>query len=299
MVARAFGSGTVSFGLVSIPIKIFTTAKPGSSISFNMVHEDCGTKLKQQYVCPKDNEVVPRDKIAKGYEYEKGKYVILNEEEVKALEAVSSNSIALAEFVPEEAIDSIYIEKTYYLGPDKGGERAYGLLSRAMSETGLVGVARYSARGKQYVVAVRPFGDQGLIMHQLHYQEEIRSFDEVPIAEKPDISQAELDLAIQIIEQIAADEFEAEKYTDEVKERVLALIQQKVNGESIEVTPEQPKGEIIDLMAALKASLGGGGGAAAEAPKASAKASPKSHLAEEKETKRRAGGSRRAAGKGE
>lgn len=267
MSARAFGSGTVSFGLVSIPIKIYTTNKPGSAISFNMLHADCGTKLKQQYICPKDNEVVPRDKMAKGYEHEKGKYVVLSADEIKALEAVADNTIALEEFVPAEAVDPMYIEKSYYLGPDKGGDRAYALLGRALRETGLVGIARYSARGKQYVVLVRPYGDQGIIMHQMRYQDEIRAFDEVPLGDAPAISDAELDLAIKIIEQIARDEFRPEAYTDEVKGRVLELIQNKLAGQEIEVAAPAPKGEIIDLMAALKASLGLSADAAKQAEK--------------------------------
>lgn len=256
MAARAFGSGTVSFGLVSIPIKIYTTNKSDNSIRFNMLHDACGTKLKQQYICPKDNEVVPRDKMAKGYEYEKGKFVKLTSDEIKALEAVSDNTVSLQEFVPVEAIDSLYIDKSYYLGPDKGGDRAYALLCQAMRATGLVGVARYSARGKQHVVMVRPFGESGIIMHQMRYQADVRSFEDVPIGDVPALAQAELDLAIKIVEQISADEFRPEDYSDEVKSRVLALIQQKVDGEEIEVAAPVAKGEIIDLMAALKASLG-------------------------------------------
>lgn len=260
MAARAFGSGTVSFGLVSIPIKLYATSKPGSNISFHMLHADCGTKLKQQYICPKDEEVVPRDKIVKGYEYSKGQYVMLSEEEIETLEAVSDNTIALGEFVPYDSVDPVYIEKSYYLGPDKGGERAYSLLSRALRETGLVGLARYSARGKQYVVMVRPYGEQGLVLHQLRYEEEVRSFEEVPAGTTTTpIADAELNLAVQIIEQVATDEFHPEKYRDEVKERVQALINQKVEGKEITVeAPQAPRGEIIDLMAALKASLGGG-----------------------------------------
>jgi DNA end-binding protein Ku len=265
MAARAFGSGTVSFGLVSIPIKVYATSKPGSAVSFNMLHADCGTKLKQQYMCPKCNEVVPRDKIAKGYEYSKGHYVMLSDEEIKALEAVADNTVALGEFVPADSVDPVFIDKSYYLGPDKGGERAYALLSRAMRETGLVGVARYAVRGKQYVVLVRPYGDSGLSMHQLRYADEVRSFAEVPVGDMPAIAKAELDLAVQIIQQVARDEFHPEAYKDEVRARVQELIEQKVEGKEITVeAPQAPRGEIIDLMAALKASLGAGKGEAAE-----------------------------------
>ena len=222
-----------------------------------MLHGDCSSRLKQQYVCPKcDDVVVPRDQMAKGYEYEKGKYVKLSTDEIKALEAVSDNTIALTEFVPAEAIDTVFVEKSYYLGPDKGGDRAYALLCQAMRATGLVGVARYSARGKQHVVTVRPYGQDGIAMHQLRYQDEVRSFEDVPVGDTPPLAQAELDLAIKIIEQISADEFRPGDYSDEVKERVLDLIQQKIDGQEIEVAKPAAKGEIIDLMAALKMSLG-------------------------------------------
>jgi DNA end-binding protein Ku len=256
MVARAFGSATLAFGLVSIPVKVYTTQKPGSQLSFNLVHDACGTRLKQQYVCPQHDEVVTREHIVKGYEYAKGQFVTLTNEEIKALEAISDNAIALSEFVPAESVDPLYIDKTYYLGPDKGGDRAYRLLSAAMRETGLVGIARYSARGKQNAVLVRPYGDEGLIMHHLYYADEVRGFDEVPLGEARDVGDVELNLAVQLIEQAATDHFEPEKYRDEVKDRVLGLIEQKLEGQAITAEPQPQRGEIIDLMEALKASLG-------------------------------------------
>lgn len=274
MVARAFGSASLSFGLVSIPVKVYTTHKPGSQVAFNLVHEACGTKLKQQYVCPEHEEVVPRANIVKGYEYAKGQYVTLTSEEIKALEAVSDNAIALAEFVPADAVDPLYFDKAYYLGPDRGGERAYRLLSRAMRETGLVGLARYSSRGKQYAVLVRPHGDGGLILHQLRYQDEIRAFDEVPLGEPREVADAELKLAVQLIGQVTSEEFEPEKYRDEVKERVLALIDQKLEGAEITAEPPPERGEIIDLMEALKASLGVTGADTDETQRKPAKTAP-------------------------
>ena len=256
MVARAFGSATLAFGLVSIPVKVYTTQKPGSQLSFNLVHDACGTRLKQQYVCPQHDEVVTREHIVKGFEYAKGQFVTLTNEEIKALEAISDNAIALSEFVPTDTIDPVYIDKTYYLGPDKGGDRAYRLLSAALRETDLVGVARYSSRGKQYAVLVRPYGEEGLVMHQLHYADEVRTFDEVPLGEARDVGDVELNLAVQLIEQAASAQFEPEKYRDEVKDRVLGLIEQKLGGQEITAEPQPQRGEIIDLMEALKASLG-------------------------------------------
>ena len=256
MVARAFGTASISFGLVSIPVKVYTTSKSSSQVSFNMLHDACGTRLKQQYICPEHDEVVSRDSTVKGYEYAKGKYVVLSADEIKRLEAVSDNAISLSEFVPTSAVDPLYYEKAYYLGPDKGGERSYQLLGHAMRETGLVGIGRYASRGKQYVVLLKPYGEVGITMHQLRYQDELRGFDEVPLGEVPPVTESELALAVQIIEQRAGTEFLPDNYQDDVKERVLALIEKKLEGEEIAAPPTPQRGEIIDLMEALKASLG-------------------------------------------
>jgi DNA end-binding protein Ku len=257
MAARAISAATISFGLVSIPVKLYTTSQSGSSISFNMLHE-CGTRLKQQYFCPKDEVVVPRDEIVKGYEFAKGQYVIFTEEELKAIEAESSRMIEITEFIPVSEVDPLYFERGYYLGPDKGGDKPYKLLARAMEETGRCALASYAQRGKQYLVLLRPFED-GLVMQQLRWNDEIKSFDEVERIDAT-LTDAELKLAVQLIEQIASDEFHPENYTDEVKKRIEELIAQKVEGEEITFTePEEPAGKIIDLMDALKASLEGGG----------------------------------------
>jgi len=256
MPARSIGTATISFGLVSIPTKLYTTNESSGDISFNMLHDADNSRLKQQYVCTKCNEVVDRDHTVKGYEHAKGQYVVLSGDELKALDAVATQTVALEEFVPAVAVDPLYVEKSYYLGPDKGGERAYKLLADAMIDTGLVGVASYSARGKQYIVLLRPF-KQGLIMHQLRYAQEVKDWAEVPIPDLPEIKPAELGLAKQIIQQIAHETFDPKKYKDDVQERMMELIQKKVEGQEITMTPEAPSaGKVIDLMAALKASLG-------------------------------------------
>jgi DNA end-binding protein Ku len=255
MPARSIGTATISFGLVSIPAKLYTTNETSGDIHFNMLHDADGARLKQQYICTKCNEIVDREHTVKGYEHAKGQYVVFTPEELKALDAVATQTIALEEFVPAVAVDPLYVEKSYYLGPDKGGERAYKLIHDAMLETGLVGVASYSARGKQYVVCLRPFND-GLILHQLRYAQEVKPWAEVPIPDLPEIKPAELGLAKQIIQQIAAETFAPEKYKDEVQERMMELINQKVEGQEITVAPEAPAGKVIDLMEALKASLG-------------------------------------------
>ncbi|MBC7975824.1 MAG: Ku protein [Myxococcales bacterium] len=255
MPARSIGTATISFGLVSIPTKLYTTNETGSDIHFNMLHDADGARLKQQYICTQCNEVVDREHTVKGYEHAKGQYVVFSTEELKALDAVATQAIAIEEFVPATAVDPLWVEKSYYLGPDKGGERAYKLIHDAMIETGLVGVASYSARGKQYIVSLRPFND-GLIMHQLRYAEEVKPWAEVPLPDLPELKPAELGLAKQIIQQIAHETFAPEKYKDDVQARMRDLIAQKVEGQEITMAPEAPTGKVIDLMEALKASLG-------------------------------------------
>ncbi len=256
MAARAISTATVSFGLVSIPVKLFTTTESGSAISFNMLHA-CGTRLKQQYWCPKDEKVVPREEIVKGYEFAKDRYVLFTNEELKALEAEATQTIEITEFVPAPTIDPLYFERAYYLGPDKGGDKPYRLLAAAMRATGRCALARYAARGKQYLVLVRPYED-GLVMEQLRYADELKAFSEVERgAAKP--SEAELALAVQLIEQIASDEFHPERYEDAVKQRMQEVIAKKVAGEQVTFAPAAaPQAQIIDLMEALKASLAGG-----------------------------------------
>ena len=255
MPARSIGTATISFGLVSIPTKLYTTNESSGDIHFNMLHDADGARLKQQYICTKCNEVVDREHTVKGYEHAKGQYVVLSGEELKALDAVATQTIALEEFVPAASVDPLYVEKSYYLGPDKGGERAYKLIHDAMLETGLVGIASYSARGKQYIVSLRPY-QSGLIIHQLRYAQEVKPWEEVPIPDLPELKAAEIGLAKQIIQQIAHETFDPKKYKDEVSERMMDLIQKKVEGQEITAAPEAPAGKVIDLMEALKASLG-------------------------------------------
>ncbi len=254
MPARSIGTATISFGLVSIPTKLYTTNESGNDISFNMLHDADNARLKQQYVCTKCGEVVDREHTVKGYEHAKGQYIVLSGEELKALDAVATQSIALEEFVPAAAVDPLWFEKSYYLGPDKGGERAYKLLADAMVDTALVGLASYAARGKQYIVLLRPYRG-GLLMQQLRYKHEVKDFSEVTLPDLPEIKPAELNLAKQIIAQIQHETFDPGKYKDEVQERMKDLIDKKVAGQEITIAPEAPAGKVIDLMEALKASL--------------------------------------------
>ncbi len=258
MPARAIASGTVSFGLVAIPIKLYASGESSASIRFNMVHEKCGTKVKYRYYCPTDDELVERDEIAKGYEVSKGRYVLFSPDEIKALLPEPTNAIEITEFVPLEQVDAVYYEKAYYLGPDKGGEKPYRLLSSAMRKTGRAALARYAARGKNYLVLLRPF-QEGLLMQQLRYADEVRPFEEVPLGDA-EVKDAELDLAVQLVEQIATDEFQPGKYEDQVRHQIQEMIDRKIEGEEITAAPEAaPQAKIIDLMEALKASLQEGG----------------------------------------
>ncbi len=261
MPARAIDTATIAFGLVSIPIKIYSTSEPSHEIHFHLIHEGCGERLKQQYVCPKHGEV-ERSEMAKGYELTKGNFIELSKEELKNLEAVASDELSIREFVPATAIDPIFVDRTYYLGPGKGGERAYRLLRDALEEAELVGVAAYSARGKEYIVMVRPFED-GLAMHQLRYPDEVKPWSEVPVGKLPKAAPAELALAGQIISQLQHETFDPTQYSDEVKDRVRKLIAKKAKGGEIVAPPEVEKPAVTDLMEALKASLAG------EKPKAS------------------------------
>jgi len=251
----------ISFGLVSIPVKLYSTGESAAGIQFNMLHKKCGSRLRQQYFCPVDNEVVGREDMVKGYEYSKNQYVLFTEEELKALVPEPTNAVEITEFVPLERVDPVYYEKSYYLGPDKGGDRPYLLLAEAMKRTGRAALARYSARGKDQFVLLRPYAG-GLVMQQLRYSDELRSFDEVPVG-SADVKEPELKLAIQLIEQIATDQFKPEEYEDKQRQQVRSLIERKVQGEEITAAPvEAPKAQVIDLMAALKASLAAAGSAA-------------------------------------
>ena len=258
MSARPIATSTISFGLVSLPVKLYSTGESSSRVRFNWINRETGSRVKQQYVDSQTGDLVPREDMIKGYEFAKNQYVTFEPEELKAIEAQSTEAIEITEFVPADEIERIFLDKAYFLGPAKGGARAYRLLSAALRETGMAALAKYSARGKQYLVMIRPLED-GLILEQLMYPDELRSFEEVPL-EDGEVDQSELTLAKQLIEQASSEEFAPDKYRDEVKERVLALIEKKIEGEQITMAPqEEPETKIIDLMEALKASLDSGG----------------------------------------
>lgn len=254
---RAIATGQIAFGLVSIPVKLFSAAETSEKISFNMLHKDCGSRIQQQLFCPRDERTIDRTEVVKGYEFSKGQYVLFNEEELKALEEKATQQIDITEFVKSDQIDPIFFAKPYYLGPDKGGSRAYSLLARALEETGRWAVAKYAARGKGYLVVIRPLG-KGLVMQQLYYPNEVRSIDEIDLGDA-EVKESELRMAVQLAEMSASDSFDPAQYRDEVQERVRGLIQQKIeDGQEItNALTEEPKAQVIDLMDALRRSLGG------------------------------------------
>src|SRR5438445_356126 len=217
MAARSIATLTVSFGMVSIPVKLFSATEASRAISFNLLHKTCGSRLKQQYICVKEEVAVGREDMAKGYEFEKDQYVMFSPEELKALEEAGTHTADIAEFVPIESIDPVYFDKAYYLAPDKGGAKPYALLARALRESGRCALGRWAARGKQYIVMIRPVED-GLVMQQLLYAGEVRSIKEIEIP-KTEVKDAELKLAQQLIEQQASDKFDPAAYTDEVRAR--------------------------------------------------------------------------------
>jgi len=257
MAARSIGSGTISFGLVSIPVRLYV-ATHSEQPSFNMLHEKCGSRIRQQLWCPKDEVVVSRDEIVKGYQFAKDQYVVFTDEELKALEAEANRSIDIQEFVPLAKVDPIYFENAHYLGPEKGAEKAYHLLAKAMRETERVAVAQFTSRGKEHIALIRPYED-GLVMHLLYYADEVRPFSEVPQAGEPKVRANEVDLARKLVDQLSTDAFRPEEFKDEYRTRLQEVVERKVAGEEVTATaPEPARAQVIDLMDALKASLAGG-----------------------------------------
>jgi DNA end-binding protein Ku len=271
MPARATSSGTISFGLVSIPVKVYPASR-SKSVHFNMLHATDRSRLKQQYICATCGEKVERDATVRGYEYARDQYVVLTEEELKALESKSDKSIEIEEFVPIEKVDPIYFERSQLLGPDKGGQKAYRLLNEAMLTMGRVAVGRHRTRGREQLVLIRPLG-RGLVLHGLHYADEVASFEDVEFGDEVELRASELQLAQQLIEQLSVERFAADKYEDRYRQAVLEAVDQKIAGQEVVIAerPEEPE-PIIDLMAALKRSIetrhAAEGGAAAETGRA-------------------------------
>ena len=254
MPPHSIGSGTISFGLVSIPVRMYSAASSGG-VAFNMLHAKCGSRIKQQTFCPVCNVVVDRAELVRGYEFAKDQYVRVSDDELKSLEGEASKLIDIAEFVPLDKVDPIYFERTYYLGPDKGGEKAYRLLAEAMTQSERVALAKFVMRGKESLVLVRA-AQGGLMLHTMYFADEVRSFAEIDKGESAKIKDGELALAQQLIDGLSNAEFEPDRYADDYRQRVLDLIESKVEGKEITaVGPQVQRAQVIDLMEALKESI--------------------------------------------
>ncbi|HKO23025.1 MAG TPA: Ku protein [Candidatus Eisenbacteria bacterium] len=254
MPPHSLGSGTISFGLVSIPVKLYSAAV-SQNVAFNMLHAKCGSRIKQQTFCPVCQVTIERSELVRGYEFAKDQYVRVSDEELKSLEGEDSKVIDISEFVPLKQVDPIYFEKTYYLGPDKGGDKAYRLLAETMAKTDRVAVARFIMRGKESLVLIRPAQD-GLMLHTMYFADEVRDFGEIEKGKSAKIAERESELARKLIDELSTEEFNPEQYKDEYRERVLEMVNQKVEGKEITTTSsEAPRSQVIDLMDALKESL--------------------------------------------
>jgi DNA end-binding protein Ku len=299
MPARSIASLTIAFGMVSIPVRLYAATQGMAGISFNLLHRGCGSRLKQQYLCAREGVVVERADMVKGYEFTKDQYVTFTPDELKELEEKGTQTVEISEFVPADSIDPIYYDKAYFLGPDKGGAKPYALLAESMRQTNQTAVGRYAARGKQYIVQLRPVPG-GLVMQQLLYAPEVRAITEIEMEDAP-VRDTELALAKQLIGQISSKQFDPTQYEDDVTKRIEAAIQRKVDGEEIAIASSAPESsaQVIDLMDALRASLAKTGAKGAR-PKAvaeeaetrelkAAQRKPPRKVAAEPETRRRAG----------
>jgi DNA end-binding protein Ku len=262
--ARSIASLTISFGLVAIPVKLYSATVSSERISFNLLRQKDGSRVKQQYVAVNDGKLVERAEMVKGYEFAKDQYVMFSPEELKALEDTTSHAIDIGQFVPLESVDPLYFDGTYYLAPDKGGAKPYTLLATALRKARQCAVGRWISRGKEHIVVIRPIED-GLAMHQLHFKAEVRDLKDLGI-EPAVVSEPELKLAHQLIDHLAAKRFDPNEYADEHRARVQAAIQKKVEGKEVSIA-EGPvaaaSGNVIDLMAALRASIDARGSKAA------------------------------------
>ena len=255
--ARSIASLTLSFGLVNVPVRLFSATESGSEIQFKMLDKD-GSRLKQQYINERTKKVVERKDMVKGYEVEADHFVLFSAEELKNLEEGSSHVIEIVSFVPIAAIDPLFYDKSYLLAPDKRGAKPYALLRDAMQKAGRCALAKWAWKAKQNIVQVRATED-GLILQQLRYADEVRSLKDLNI-EAADVKPAELQLALQLVDQIAVDDFRPDQFEDEEKHRVLAAIDEKIQGKQIVASAHSEdgatsSGQVIDLMDALRSSL--------------------------------------------
>jgi DNA end-binding protein Ku len=256
--ARSIASLTISFGLVAIPVKLYSATVSSERIAFNLLRQKDGSRVKQQYIAVNDGKPVERSEMTKGYEFAKDQYVMFSAEELKALEDETTHTIDITEFVPIESIDPVYFDGTYFLAPDKGGAKPYSLLATALKDAKQCAVGRWISRGKEHIIVLRPL-DGGLALHQLHFKAEVRTMKELGIELTP-VAAPELKLANQLIEQLASKRFDPNEFVDEHRVRVQAAIERKVQGKEVTLAAAEPRAggsNVVDLLDALKASLAG------------------------------------------
>jgi DNA end-binding protein Ku len=254
MASRPIADGNISFGLVSIPVKLFSATR-SRTVSFNLLHAKDQSRIQQKIFCPADNAIIDRGELVRGYEFEKGRYVSFTDEELTNLESHNDHSIEITEFLPLDKVDPLYFEESYYLASTPNASKAYRLLADAMAQSGRVALGRFTMRGKEHIVLIRPFS-KGLILHTIYYADEVRPADEVDRAVNEDAKESELALAKQLIDALTQKSFDPSKYHDTYRERVIEAAEKKIAGQQItEASPEPRRGQVIDLMAALKASL--------------------------------------------
>ena len=254
MAARSISTASLTFGLVSIPVRLFP-ATSSKSVRFNLLHDKDKSRIQEKIFCPVEEKIVDRSELVRGYEIEKGRYVTFTDEELKKLEAQADRAIEIAEFIPVTEVDPVYFENSYLLGCEPTSAKAYHLLKEAMTKAGRVGLAKFTMRGKERLVLIRPH-DDGLMLHTMYYEDEIRTFKEIDHGADAPVKDSELSLAQRLLADLTQKKFEPSKYKDNYRERVIAAAEQKMAGQEIaEPTPEAHRGNVIDLMSALKASL--------------------------------------------
>src|SRR5271156_6500213 len=258
--ASTVWKGYISFGLVSVPVRLFAAARE-EHVSFNQIHEPCGSRIKQQTFCPVCERVVERNELVKGYQVDRDAYVLVSGDELKTLEADSSEAMEIAQFVSLDEVDPIYYEASYYSAPEDPGKRAYGLLLQAMEKLNVAAIAKVTLHQREQIVLMRPY-HQGIVLHTLYFPAEVREIAEYGKTETMNLQKPEVALAEQFITQLTA-KFEPEQYKDEYQQRVLDLVEPKRAGQVVAGQPPKPKlAPVIDLMEALKKSIAERGGAA-------------------------------------
>jgi DNA end-binding protein Ku len=249
------GTGVLSFGLVAIPVRIHTATK-SENVSFHLLHNKCGSRVRNQHYCPVCNVVIERGDLVRGFQHAKDQYVPITEDELESLEAEANRSIDLKEFIPLASVDPVYFEDTHYLAADKGGEKPYRLLVDAMAKSGRVAIAEIVSRGKEQLVLIRPYRT-GLVLHTMYHADEVRDYKQVPKGEKVNVSEKELELGIELIDRLTSEKFSPEDYKDDYRIRVVAMLDEKSKGKDVTIAPSAPArgGKVVDIMEALKRSM--------------------------------------------